>query len=289
MHLNSIVVYRPPEEPPEECNIAEFGFTQFDFANSELIYNNLNDQGPNTASKRGRSISSRHPLMWYRNIFVKDNKVIDLVLRDVDGTYTPSNKKRNAEDGVSNNGKFSGARGRLGQINLKCGTSALLEFMFVLASCARAKGRDFDPSFDDSCDMISPFNFLNMRAYDVDYHTEQRENVEEVTFCRADEFAPTNLDGTMFQSLPMCNGDPAVKFVATQPGFSEDNSDAYDPILRIQREKLAVVHMIENTKRFMVNFTVGLPDFPNLRPRCGRRIIFSGDHCLTDDEQVVID
>ena len=215
--LNTTVVSRSLEIL-SECTI-EFGFTQFDFANSELIYNNLNDQGPNTASKRGRSISSRHPLMWYRNIFVKDNKVIDLVFRDVDVTYTPSSKKRNAEDGVSNNGKFFGARGQLGQINLKCGTSALLEFMFVLASCARAKGRDFDPSFDDSCDMISPFNFLNMRAYDVDYHTEQRGNVEEVTFCRADRFANNNLDGTMdgtiFQTLPMCNGDRAVKLVAT--------------------------------------------------------------------------
>ena len=286
MHFSSIVVYRPGEPV---CNLAEFGLTPFNFAGSEVIYNNLNGQGPNTATKRGRTISSRHPLIWYRNIFVKDSRVIDLVLRDVDGTYTPSNTERNAEDGVSNNGKFGGVEGQLGQINLKCGTSARVEFMFIVASCAQARGRDFDPSFDTSCDMINFFDFLNMRVYDVDFHTVNTENIEEVTFCRANGFDPTTttLDTTIFQSLPMCNGDPAVRFVANTPGITEDNADIFDPILPVQRTKLAEVFMIPETKRFMVNFTVGLPDFPNYRPRCGRRIIFSGHHCLTDDEQIV--
>ena len=282
------MLYRPPEEPPEECTIEEFSLTPFDFANSEVIYNNLNGQGPNTASKRGRPLSSRHPLIWYRNIFVKNNKAVDLVLRDVDGTYTPSNKKRNAEDGVSNNGKFSGVNGQLGQINLKCGTSARVEFMFVETSCARGKGRDFDPSFDDSCDMEFPFAELAMRVYDVDFHTVNTENIEEVTFCRADSFLPTTLDATVFQSLQMCDGESAVKFIATTPGITEDNADIFDPILEVQRTKLAEVFIIEDTKRFMVNFTVGLPDFPNYRPRCGRRIIFSGHHCLTDNEQIIL-
>lgn len=268
------------------CNLAEFGLTPFDFANSELVYNNLNGEGPNTAWKFGNTISSRLPLIWYRNVFVKDNRVIDIVLRDVDGSYTPSNKKTNAEDGISNNGKFSGVRGELGQINLKCGTSVLVEFMFIVASCAQANGPNFDPSFDTQCDMLSDFDNLNMRVYDVDYHTEARENVEEVTFCRATGFLPTTLDGTVFQSLPMCNGDRAVRVVATTPGITEDNADVFDPLLEVQRTKLAEVFIAEGTRRFMVNFTVGLPDIESYRPRCGRRIIFSGYHCLTDDEQV---
>ena len=213
--------------------------------------------------------------------------MIDLVLRDVHGTYTPSNTKRSAQDGVGNKEKISGPRGQLGQINLKCGTSALIEFMFNDAICARENGPQFDPSTNTLCDMRLPFLEFNMRVYDVDFYTVNQENIEDVTFCRANGFIPTSLEATVFNSLSMCDNDPAVKLVATTPGITDDNADLFDPVLQVQRTKLAEVFIIPDTKRLMVNFTAGLPDFENYRPTCGRRIMFSGYHGLTAEEQIL--
>ena len=281
-----VCIYRRPELGPK-CDLRVDPPARFNFSTSTLVYNNLGGFGPNTAVKFGRRISSRLPLLWYRRLFVKGNEVIDLVLRDVLGTYRPSNTARNAKDGVSNNGRFNEKRGELGQINLKCGTWALIEFMFINASCAQDNGPHFDPSNDTSCDMTNSLQDFLFKVFDLDYHTPKRQNVEQVTVCKAFNFITESLNGTIHQSLPMCDGRDAVTLVATTDGITEDNPDIYDVVLNVQATKVAEVLMdVADNVRFKVNFTVGEPDIKNYRPRCGRRIIFSGEQCLTKDEQI---
>lgn len=74
----------------------------------------------------------------------------DLILRVIDGEYRPSNVDPDANDGVSNNGKYF----ELGQVNLACNSAVFLEFVFIRHDCPISTSDPCSIATNRECDIF---------------------------------------------------------------------------------------------------------------------------------------
>ena len=266
-----------PPQPNATCQFEDI--RPIELASSTLLYNNLGGKGPNIDKNADpiRTLPSDKELIWYQRAVRTARDVdVDVVMREMSergSRYRPSNLDITAKDGVSNNGKFF----ELGQINLACDSSVLVEYIFLDTNCAIDAGPSFDPSFDRTCDIVIPE--LEWTAYDMDQHVSNR-NKETVIFCNA--FAAVPIFGSLVTQSPdnsIC--EDGIKLTSNSFGVEGDNPTTQDiDLLNItQIRKLGRVVFNDNIDRFIVKYGLSGPDPRNFNPRCGRRILFSGTIC----------
>lgn len=268
---------RAPPPPNVTCQVEDI--RTIELAKSTLLYNNLGGKGPNIDKDATpmRTLPSDKELIWYQRAVRTARDVdVDVVAREMTERgrkYRPSNLDVTANDGVSNNGKFH----ELGQINLACASDVLVQYMFIDTECAIAAGPNFDPSFDESCDIVIPE--LSWTAYDMDQHRNNR-NKETVTFCNV--FGAVPIFGslvTQSNDNSVCEG--GIKLESNSFGVEGDNPTTQNiDLLNItQIRKLGRVVFNTNNARIIVKYGLSGPDPANFNPRCGRRILFSGEIC----------
>lgn len=266
-----------PPEPNATCQFEDI--RPIEMGTSTLLYNNLGGKGPNMDKDATptRILPSDKELIWYQRAVRTARDVdVDVVVREMTergSRYRPSNLDISANDGISNNGKFF----ELGQLNLACDSDVLVEYMFIDTNCAIAAGPSFDPSFDESCDIVIPE--LEWTAYDMDQHRSNR-NKETVIFCNV--FAAVPIFGSLVTQTPdnsICEG--GIKLESNSFGVESDNptTQDIDQLNITQVRKLGRVVFNDNIARFIVKYGLSGPDPSNFNPRCGRRILFSGTIC----------
>lgn len=245
---------------------------------STIRYNNLGGKGP--------VASDVCPFIWFENVMNIDGQSVDLALRVLDGgTYTPSNLDPTADDGVSNNGKFE----ELGQINMKCGTSVPLEFVFMRHDCVQNLEDPCSIANDVGCD-INPNpvegDGLVFTTYDLDEHTRRR-NREFVEYCNVDEIL--EVDGSKVVATRRPNSNlcaNSTRFAARTFGTEADNptTQAFETLTLDQIRKLGQMRLNPGLSRIIANYTVAGPDDANPGRNCGRRILFSADFCRLSEQ-----
>lgn len=257
------VILVPPVLCPVESRVP------INIADSTIKFNNLGGQGPVS--------SDQCPFIWYQKVMNVKGQDIDLVLRVLSGsTYRPSNLNPQANDGVSNNGKYF----ELGQVNFACDSQTFLEFVFLRSDCAEQLADPCSIATDNSCD-VSPETGegLIWTTYDIDQF-RNNQNREDVVYCDIEEVLV--VPGSEVEKSPsdVCNN--AQRFISTRFGVESDNPQfqAIEQLNEGQRQKLGQVRLPSGLSRVQARYGVTGPDPTNYNPRCGRRILFSGDYCL---------
>ena len=129
-----------------------------DIENANLRFNNLAGKGP---------VPGACEFIWYERVMQINGEDVDLVVREVGpSTYRPSNLNPNANDGVSNNGKFH----ELGQFQLACDSEVHLEFIFYRSSCDLL-ANPCEVATNDACDIVpepTGTEGILWKAYDLE-------------------------------------------------------------------------------------------------------------------------
>ena len=255
-----------PPENREPLNIKD----------STIRFNNLGGKGPVK--------TDQCPFIWFENVMTINGESVDLAMRVLEGgTYQPSNEDPTADDGVSNNGKYT----ELGQINVRCGTSVPLEFIFLRHDCAAALADPCNIPLDFTCD-IDPNpvegDGLIFTTYDLDEHVRRR-NREFVEYCNVDEILEVKGSKvfTVRNDLELCPN--STRFSARTFGNEGDNptTQAFESLTLEQIQKLGQMRLASGLSRIVANYTVLGPDPEKAKPRCGRRILFSADFCRVSE------